>query len=207
MNKFIGFLVFYFIYSNIGFAQNTYAIELLKNSSLTITGSTNICSFKLIQNGDKLLRNRTTITTTQSQNKIYLNQNQLSVMVKNFNSTNSMALRDFLKLIKADDYPSLQIQVISLDFLPFSDKDINYNAKAALSITITGKTKEYSIPIIYNANGTTITIEGNKKLNITDFGLKSQNKMIGLIKVSDWIDVDFHLICKITSDLEMVNAK
>jgi hypothetical protein len=71
------------------------------------------------------------------------------------------------------------------------------------SITITGITKYYSIPISFTNNGDLYTVNGNKKLSIRDFGLTPQNKMMGLIKVSEWIDIDFHMIYKINSEKDL----
>jgi len=41
-----------------------------------------------------------------------------------------------------------------------------------------------------------------KKISIRDFGLTPISQMMGLIKVSEWIDIDFHMICKITTSEE-----
>ncbi len=180
-------------------AQNLFSAELQKNSSLTISGSTNLLSFKLFQNGEKLSRNKISIATTQTQNKIFLSQNRLSVAVNNFASNNIMALKDFLKLLKSDTYPTLQVQINYLNLQPITEKGQSYNGNALVSITITGITKQYSIPISFNSNGDSYIVDGKKKMSIRDFGLSPQNKMMGLIKVSEWIDIDFHMICKITT--------
>ena len=198
MKKFISLLVICLVFDPSSSAQTLVSAELLKNSSLTISGSTNIVPFKLFQNGDKLSRSKLTIAATQSQNKITLSQNQLSVVVKNFVSNNPMALRDFLKLLKSDTYPTLQVQLNYLDLLPLSEKEESYSGNALVSITITGITRHYSIPISLKSNGDLYTVNGIKKLSIRDFGLTPKTKMLGMIKVSEWIDIDFHMICKIT---------
>lgn len=199
MKKIIGLLVLCFIISESVTAQNLFSAELQKNSSLTISGSTNLLSFKLFQNGEKLSRNKLSIAITQTQSKIFLSQNQLSVVVKNFASNNKMALNDFLKLLKSDTFPTLQVQINYVDLQPITEKGQSYNGNALVSITITGITKQYSIPISLNGNGDLYVVDGKKKMSIRDFGLSPQNKMMGLIKVSEWIDIDFHMICKITT--------
>jgi hypothetical protein len=203
MKKLITLLVLSFIISLPATAQTLVSAEIQKNSSLTINGSTNIVPFKIYQNGDKLSRSKLSVVTTQNQNKIYVSQNQLSVVVKNFVSNNTMALKDFLKLLKSDTYPVLQVQLNYLDLQPLSDKGKTYNGEALVNITITGKTRHYSIPITFVSNGDVYTVNGNKKLSIRDFGLTPETKMMGLIKVSEWIDIDFHIICKISNDGEL----
>lgn len=203
MIKLITILVLSFIISLPTTAQTLVSAEIQKNSSLTINGSTNIVPFKIYQNGDKLSRSKLSVVTTQNQNKIFVSQNQLSVLVKNFVSNNTMALKDFLKLLKSDTYPILQVQLNYLDLQPLSDQEKKYNGQALVNITITGKTRHYSIPITFTGNGDVYTVNGNKKLSIRDFGLTPQTKMMGMIKVSEWIDIDFHIICKITNDGEV----
>jgi len=189
-----------FIISQSISAQSLVTAELQKNSSLTIVGSTNLLSFKLSQSGEKLSRKRLTIATTQSQNNLFLSQNQLSVVVKNFTSNNVIALNEFLKLIKSDAYPTLKFQINYLDTTPISEKGISYNGTALVSITITGITKQYSFPISFNSNGDLYAVNGKKKMSIRDFGLTPKSKMMGLVKVSEWIDVDFNMIYKISTN-------
>jgi hypothetical protein len=200
MKKLLYLLAFSFIISLSMTAQTLVSAEIQKNSSLTINGSTNIIPFKIYQNGDKLSRSKLSVVTTQNQNKTLVSQNQLSVVVKNFDSNNAMALKDFLKLLKSDSYPILQVQLNYLDLQPISEKGKTYNGEALVNITITGKTKQYIIPITFNSNGDVYTVNGSKKLSIRDFGLIPETKMLGMIKVSEWIKIDFHIICKISND-------
>lgn len=181
------------------FAQSTFSVELQKNSSLTINGTTNVIPFKLYQSGDKLLKRNFVITATQNQDRIVLNQNQQTIMVKSFSSENKMALRDFLKLVKADNYPNFHIQ---LNYFELQQKKSNADlskANVSVNITITGKTKQYNIPITSYQVGDFYTLNGNEKINIRDFGLEPPTVMLGLIHVNEWINIDFHIICKITN--------
>jgi hypothetical protein len=199
MKKLLYLLAISFIISLSATAQTFVSAEIQKNSSLTINGSTNIIPFKIYQNGEKLSRSKISVITTQNQNKIFVSQNQLSVIVKNFASNNSMALKDFLKMLQSDHYPTLQVQLNYLDIQPISDKG-TYNGQAMVNITITGTTKSYSIPITFVSNGNIYTVDGSRKLSIRDFGLTPESKMMRMIKVSEWIDVDFHIVCKIATD-------
>jgi hypothetical protein len=180
--------------------QPPLTAEVQKNSSLTISGSTNVVPFKLYQNGDKLSKTKLTVTPTFAQNKIFLSQNQLSVVVKNFASPNFMALKDFLSLIKSDKYPTLQVQINYLDIDTNSENGDSFKGNALVSITITGITRNYSIPISSKNNGEIYCVDGNKRMSIRDFGLTPKSRMMGLIKVSEWINIDFHMICKITGN-------
>ena len=179
-------------------SQTTVKVDLLKKSWLSINGTSNIISFKLIHNGEKLLGKSLTLTTTQNQNKLFLSQNQLSILVKNFSSDNVMARRDFLKLIKSDIYPTINVQLNYLETANGKKIEANSKGVAYVNITITGVTKQYHIPVTSNKAGELVLVDGNKSINIRDFGLTPPVEMMGLLKVSEWIDLDFHLICKIT---------
>lgn len=179
------------------YSQNIVSIDLLKNSTLTINGSTNLLTFKLIQNGDILLRKTQTLKATQNKNKIYLSDNKLSITVKNFSSNNKIALDGFLDLLKSETYPLLNVEFNYLE-TPTVEKDASFKTKTLVSFTITGVTKQYTIPITAIQNGDQYTINGNKSIDIRDFGLVPPVRMMGLVRVSEWINIDFNLICNIT---------
>lgn len=170
----------------------------MKNSWLAINGTSNILSFKLTHNGEKLLGKSITTNVFQKHNKIFLSENKLSIEVKNFKSDNKMALRDFLKLIKSESFPTLDAQLNYIETTPGIEKEKYSKGSAFLNITITGVTKPYTIPVSSSRNGEYISVDGTKKINIRDFGLEPPVEMLGLIKVSEWISIDFHMVCKLT---------
>jgi YceI-like domain len=194
------FLIFFFqvlIASTTMQAQSLVSIDLQRNSSLTINGSTNLLTFKLVQNGEKLLRKTQTVKLTESKNKVYLSDNKLSIAVKNFSSNNKIALDGFLDLLKADTHPNLNVEFNYLE-MPTLENDAYLKTKTLVSFTITGVTKQYTIPISATHVGNQYTINGNKSINIRDFGLIPPVRMMGLVRVSEMINIDFHLICNVT---------
>ena len=118
-----------------------------------------------------------------------------------------MALRDFLKLIKADDYPNLFIQLNYLETTMGNGKMQNLKGNASLNITITGVTRQYNIPIIANREGDIYSIDGKKNISIRDFGLTPPVEMMGLIKVSEWINISFHFIGRMKISNSMAENK
>ena len=191
-----------FLFSiNISFsAQSTFTVDLQKNSSITIHGTTNLLSFKLTQSGEKLTKRNFILTATESHNKIALSQNEQSIQVKDFTSENKMALRDFKKLVKADSYPSFHVKINYFEIDPNTVNKDNAKANVTVDLTITGKTKQYIFPVKSTRDGDNYKLNGNKKINIRDFGLNPPVEMLGLIRVSEWINIDFDIICKITFD-------
>ncbi len=180
-------------------AQHIVAIDLLKNSSIVINGSTNLLNFSLYQNGDKLIRKAQIVKIIQLKDKVQLSENKLSVAVKKFSSNNEIALIGFLDLLKANQHPNVNVEFNYIESFAF-EKDESITSKAYVSFTITGVSKQYMIPINATRSGDLYTISGNKSINIHDFGLEAPVRMMGLVKVSEWINIDFNLICNITLD-------
>ena len=172
-------------------AQDIVSLNLQKNSSINVYGSSNLFTFKLVLKGDKLPEENFTIKTIRSQNKIVLGQNQLSVAVRNFTSNNKMALRDFFKLLKADNYPFMRFQLNSIEIMP-------NQIRAFVNITITSITKEYCIIVSASHNGDIYTITGRKSLSIKDFCLIPPVEMMGLIRVNEFIEIELNFICKMS---------
>lgn len=199
MNRIIGILLLILMASRPLSAQSIISFELQKNSSLTINGSSNLLPFKIIQNGEKLLRRSLTISVSQNQDKIFLSQNRISISVKDFTSDNKMALSDFLKLLKSEIYPDLQVQFNYFEIQPKTINAPSVYGIACVNITITGVTKQYFFPVSFNRHGELYVADGKKSISIRDFGLVPPVLMMGLIKVSEWIEIDFHVTCKITS--------
>jgi len=184
---------------NASFTQTTVSVNVQKNSSITINGTTNLLSFRLSQSGDKLTNRNFIVTAVQTKNKIILSQNQHSILVADFTSNNKMALRDFLTLVKSNTYPAFHIQLNYFEIQSNTDNVDFSKGNVSVNLTITGKTKKYNIPINSNHEGDLYTLNGTEKIDIRDFGLVPPIEMMGLIRVNEWINIDFNIICKITS--------
>ena len=198
MRAVFGYIIMSLIAIQAVFSQKTVRLNLQNDSYLSIKGSSNVLPFSLHQQGDKFLTNNKTFTAFQNQNKLIFNQSQLAIGVENFSSDNSMALRDFKKLMKSDIYPNLQIQIQQIELLPNALNSKLLKGTALVAITITGVTKQYLIPISSNNKGEITIIDGKKNINIRDFGLTPPEELLGLVKVSEWININFRLNCKIS---------
>lgn len=179
-------------------AQTNLLVDLQKNSWIAINGTTNVISFKLLQSGEKILDKPLEVEVIKNNNKIYLTQNQHSIQVKNFESDNKMALRDFLKLIKSDVYPTLDVQLNHIETIPDVEKSAYSKGVVSVNIDITGVRKHYNIPVNSSRHGEYIVVDGVKKISIKDFKLEPPVEMLGLIRVSEWIVIRFHFVCKLS---------
>lgn len=169
-------------------------VEVKKNSTLAINGTTNVVNFRLFQSSENFIKKNLFITASQTKNKLYLSETQLTVPVKRFNSSNKMALRDFYKLLKSDEYPTMQIQ---LNYIELPSTTSRVTGNAVVDVTITGVTKKYSFPIIAVKTGDDYTFKVKKDINIRDFGLVPPVQMMGMLKVDEMININMNMVCNI----------
>jgi hypothetical protein len=197
MKALFSFLLAGFLTSGVVNAQTSsavIAVDVNKNSSLSINGSSNIVNFTLTQSSENFIQKNMIITASQSNKKLYLSENRLTVPVKSFTSSNKMALRDFYKLLKSDEYPTMDIQ---LNYIDLPESSNSNTGMAVVDVTITGVTKKYQFPIKTEKNGTRYIFDVEKHINIRDFGLKPPVQMMGMLKVDEMININLNMICNI----------
>lgn len=177
-------------------SQTKAVVDLQKSSELVVHGSTNLLTFKLKQPGGKIMDKPLTLTATQNGNRIYLSENKLSIVVENFKSDNFIAQSEFYKLMQTEKYPKLHIEI---DYFEMNRDELGKikGGSAMLNINITGVNRKYIFPVTTKKNGDLITATGKKKLTIKDFGLIPPVAMLGMVRVSEWIVIDFDIQCKV----------
>ncbi len=178
-------------------AQHKVAIEISENSELSIWGSTNIIPFRLTQRICTFTGKSPIITVNTLGNKVRLTENNISIPVCNFESDNKMALRDFRKLIQEDQYPFIQLTVNQIEAYTSKENTKQTVATANIQLTITGKTRNYLLNFETQNRDNQLELKGKKRISIRDFGLEPPVAMMGLIKVSEWIDIQFSINCTI----------
>lgn len=160
---------------------------------LTISGKSNIAPFELKQKAEVFLKEQLRLILKNADNKLYISENELSIPVKKFTSDNPAVAYDFRKMLQADHYPCLTIKLLYAE----QNGSVKINSKvksiAYVAIEITGKTRPYSIPVITEITDKTIHITGTKRIDINDFGLKAPTNMFGLIKISEWINIEMDI--------------
>ena len=182
---------------DITYSQVNTNLTIKSESSLVINGSTNISKFKLTLDGRDFPGPEFRFITNLENERITLSRNKISLEVKKFHSGNILALNGFLDLINADQYPLLEIELKEIilnkpeantsmsDIKEYSVKE----GKAAVKITLTGETRSYEIPFKAERKKSEISGNGSLKLTIKDFGLVPPVAMMGLVKISEWIEI------------------
>lgn len=198
MKAIVYLLAFLILFSTAVFSQNQTkaVVDLQKSSELTVHGSTNLLTFRLKQSGGKIMEKPLVLTATQNGNRIYLSENKLSIVVENFKSDNFIAQSEFYKLMQTEKYPKLHIEIDYFEMNRDEHGKIK-GGNALLNINITGVNRKYVFPVTTGKDGDLIMATGKKKLTIKDFGLIPPVAMLGMVRVSEWIVIDFDIHCKV----------
>jgi len=120
----------------------------------------------------------------------------IRIPIKAFKASNPMMYNDFLQLMKAEDFPVIEISFKrkQLDHLNGG----SYGSCPETSITIAGVTRTYKIDCTVMPCADNIFLQGEKKLKLTDFKINPPVKLKGLVKVNDDIMVNFGFMITFT---------
>ncbi len=160
------------------------------DSFVNVWGSTNVNRFELSLNYPvKRIFPIKNLDLGTKENKFY----RISVPVNQFDSDNKLMYNDFLKLIKADRYPYIILEI------PYGHLQHVFSGMECtmhkINITIDGITRSYVIPgSASHCREGGIYVTGLKDIRLTDFNITPPAKLMGLIKVKDDVLIDFGFV-------------
>ena len=185
--------------------RNDYTdISLVFSSSINITGKSNVRPFSC--KTTTIYEHDTLYIRYIKEDSIYRFENAfLEIDLNGFDCGNPLVDKDFGKLLQKDKYPNLKIFIkqITLDEL----KAGNLSGKADIEIEIAGINKNYETKFNSSITNGTGFVEGELELNISDFNLTPPKKLLGLIKVSEEILIEFRYQIHKTSTLNFLTLK
>lgn len=161
------------------------SVLITPESELVIKGTTNINSFKCKFN-IKEINKPIPLYYNIVNDKIVFERARLVLDNECFDCGNNGMNKDFMKLLKSDEYPEIELQLREVN------KNNGSHINALLELRIAGKTKSYHVPVLVK-DKVDIFVSGTLKVDITDFNLEAPKKALGLIVVSDDVEIGFHL--------------
>ncbi len=129
----------------------------------------------------------------------------VAVPVRDFEASNPLMYDDFLKLIKAREFPVLRI-IISKKQLERSFKTERTSCPD-IEIMLAGVTRIYKIDCDFYDCGNNLFIQGLKMINLSDFNIQPPVKLNGLVKVKDEIEVNFGLIITFAGEKQTIASR
>jgi len=177
------------------FSPNKVIIEqwvIERNSSLSIQGRSNVNSFQC--DVKEYLRADTISLYKEEQQQQFAIKGGLTIIVNEFDCHQRYMTGDLRKTLKAQKYPQLKIDLLSIGNFTTAG---NKNVKGTMAISLAGITRkmevDYSVATDKNGN---LNLNGRRKVLFSDFGLTPPSKLAGLIKVEEEINVEFQLILR-----------
>ena len=147
-----------------------------------ITGETNVNKFDFIYNR----KGFSMVHPGRSGNY------EIEIPVRDFEPGNPFMYRDFLTMLKADQYPYINITIPGDRFNPeTTEADTSVTP---VHITIAGVTRVYLLRCSVQRCADGFMVAGSEPVRLSDFQLKGVERLGGLIKLRDEIDVSFGFI-------------
>jgi hypothetical protein len=169
------------------------------NSFIRIHGGSNISTFSFIYSTSSLSGAWQFIEIKDTG---FLS---VTVPVRDFEASNPLMYDDFLKLIKAREFPVLKI-IIPKEQLDRSFKNERTSCPD-IEIMLAGVTRIYNIDCDFYACGNNLFIRGLKMLKLSDFNIQPPVKLNGLVKVKDEIEVNFGLIITFDGENQKIASR
>jgi polyisoprenoid-binding protein YceI len=114
----------------------------------------------------------------------------LTVSSKALKSGKDAMDKNAYKALKADKNPSITATLKSAEITTKDNK--TYTIKSVIKLTIAGKTLETDlIATAKRVNDTTISVKGEKKLSMKDYGMEPPSFMLGAVKTGNDVVLAF----------------
>jgi hypothetical protein len=170
--------------------EGTWIID--RESTITINGATNVTKFSCALNsytGHDTLRYYNDIFASEIQ----FTANGMTIPVQRFDCGAKQISRDFQSTLKSHLFPDLNIRFISLGSNNLKD---GHHVDGKVNITLAGVTKQYTIRFRTTLEKRELVLSGAHPVRFSDFKLTAPEKLNGLIRVKDRLQVEFHLVLK-----------
>lgn len=167
----------------------TYQATLAEGSSFTLKGSSNINKFELAYTGELGKTNKVQVENMDS--KLTMKSGSgVNLKVADFKSTNTYITKDFRKMLKADTYPNLVIEPVSV----WKHKGQAGLVCVLINLTIAGCTRQETINLnLTRQDATVLQCKGVHKISLKRYALDAPKKALGTVQVSDEVAIDMLL--------------
>jgi hypothetical protein len=183
------FVLILFVLSTCEAWAQEYRIFIDPKSQVSVFGSTNVNRFTFKYTEaitiDKAVRVKV------NEGTLKLHGGLIDLKVRAFDSGNGMMNSDFRKMMKEEINPFIQVELISL--IPNWMPDGNWvEGKVEIIVEMNSISKKYTINCKIDNPGS-LLIYGREKIRLTDFDLVPPVRMMGMVKVNEYVDFDLSL--------------
>ncbi|MBK6731773.1 MAG: YceI family protein [Bacteroidetes bacterium] len=175
---------------------NTYTFYLSDESNFQVDGTTNVVGFSCKSNQ---YYNRVQIPINRSETQISFEKNTLKAKTKALDCGGSGINGDMYKTLKADTYPTINIELKKITFTQKLQPSKWINSKVEVYMTVAGKRNYESFTIkIMDLQNNNYKIQGKHTIYLTNYNISPPKAMLGLISVKNEIELVFDLQVNMT---------
>lgn len=166
------------------FVQIAQAQKPIALNKITIKGSSNLNTFKLLYPNNQSIKSESS-TSIEEETRY-----NFRIPVNDFKTINRLFHNNFCKLLKAHQFPFIEVQVPSTYILHLrNDSEIK---KLNATVSMAGVQKTTQV-LINSFEEDTALVSGELNLKLTDFKLETPEKLFGLFKVHNEVIINFNI--------------
>ena len=185
--KFLWCGLLYFFFN--GATAQTYQASISEGSTFTLKGSSNVNEFKLVYTGSLGSANKVQVKKEETRLHV-ISANALNLSVLDFKSSNSYITKDFRKMLRAEVYPTLSIEPISM----WAQKNQPGKISALINLTIAGCTRQEIITLtLTEQKSSSLQCKGSHVISLKKYALTAPKKAWGAVQVNDSVTIDMLL--------------
>ncbi|MCH5715738.1 YceI family protein [Niabella hibiscisoli] len=185
--KFIWVSFFYWLMPDL--PAQTFQTTIVEGSTFTLKGSSNINKFELVYTGNLAKTNKVQVEREPTRMNMKSGSG-VSLKVEDFKSTNAYITKDFRKMLRADTYPNLVIEPVSVWKL----KNLAGTVCVLINLTIAGCTHQETISLnLTQQDATALQCKGIHKISLKKYALAAPKKALGAVQVNDEVAIDMLL--------------
>jgi hypothetical protein len=178
-----------YLLSTCALTAQEYRIFIDPKSKVSVFGSTNVNHFTFKYTEAITIEKAVRVKVLDGTLK--LDGGLIDLKVRSFDSGNGMMNSDFRKMMKDEINPFIQVELISL--IPTWLPDGNWvEGKVEILVEMNSISKKYTISCKIDNPGS-LLIYGREKMRLTDFDLEPPVRMMGMVKVNEYVDFDLSL--------------
>jgi hypothetical protein len=166
-----------------------YRITINPSSRITVFGATNVNQFKF-RYTEAISINRP-VNVIRQQNTLNLSNCTIDLKIHAFDSGNPIMNNDFRKMLNEKKNPFISVSLLTLS--PRWQANGSWQTGTVdVLITINNLGKK----ITFNCkleNPESLFIYGRERISLTEFDLTPPTRMMGMVRVSEWVDIDLAL--------------
>ncbi|WP_320051769.1 YceI family protein [uncultured Acetobacteroides sp.] len=179
---------------------HTYAYEILSGSQISISGKSNINTFRCYT--ANIPRKGSFLAfEPEGVNVVDFYHADVDLLVKSLSCGSKLIEKDLNRSLMADRYPFIMLSFKDAKLVArYPNRTAKY--QTTLSMTIASTTRNVGVDILLQqVDHNTFRIVGSQVISMTDFNIKQPTAMFGMIVVDREITISFNILAAVYKDV------